>query len=73
MRYRCEGRYRIVTVRPGALPTPDGGVEAPHLDVNVFARGLLNRVVTRIYFPDEAAANAVDPVLAGTILGGGRR
>jgi protocatechuate 3,4-dioxygenase, alpha subunit len=60
-----QGRYRIVTVRPGCLPTPSGEVEAPHLDVNVFARGLLNRVVTRIYFPDETAANAVDPVLAG--------
>jgi protocatechuate 3,4-dioxygenase, alpha subunit len=59
-----EGRYRIVTVRPGSLPTPEGGVEAPHLDVNVFARGLLNRVVTRIYFPDESL-NASDPVLAG--------
>jgi protocatechuate 3,4-dioxygenase, alpha subunit len=44
---------------------PSGGVEAPHLDVNVFARGLLNRVVTRLYFPDEISANAADPVLAG--------
>jgi len=44
-------------------------VEAPHLDVNVFARGLLNRVVTRIYFPDEAAANALDPVLAAVDAG----
>jgi protocatechuate 3,4-dioxygenase alpha subunit len=39
-------------------------VEAPHLDVSVFARGLLGRLVTRIYFPDEADANAADPVLA---------
>jgi len=58
------GRYQIVTLRPGALPCPDGGTEAPHLDVSVFARGLLDRVVTRIYFPDEAAANAADPVLS---------
>jgi protocatechuate 3,4-dioxygenase alpha subunit len=58
------GRYRIITLRPGALPCPDGGFEAPHLDVSVFARGLLDRVVTRIYFPDEAEANAADPVLA---------
>jgi protocatechuate 3,4-dioxygenase alpha subunit len=57
------GRYRIVTLRPGALPCPDGGTEAPHLDVSVFARGLLDRVITRIYFPDEPAANAADPVL----------
>ena len=59
-----DGRYRIITLRPGALPGPDGRAEAPHLDVSVFARGLLDRVVTRIYFPDEAAANAADPVLA---------
>ncbi|MFP5070098.1 protocatechuate 3,4-dioxygenase subunit alpha [Pseudonocardia nantongensis] len=115
----AEGRWWIRTVRPGALPAPDGGTEAPHgvdvcsaeaphgagvcsaeaphgagvcsaeaphgagvcsaeaphgagvcsaeaphIDVSVFARGLLDRVVTRIYFPDEAAANAADPVLA---------
>jgi protocatechuate 3,4-dioxygenase, alpha subunit len=59
-----DGKYRIVTLRPGALPCPGGGTEAPHLDVSVFARGLLDRVVTRIYFPDEADANAADPVLA---------
>jgi len=58
-----DGSYRIVTVKPGPLPTPDGSIEAPHLDVSVFARGLLDRVVTRLYFPDEPAANAADPVL----------
>jgi protocatechuate 3,4-dioxygenase alpha subunit len=58
------GGYRVVTLRPGPLPAPGGGTEAPHLDVTVFARGLLDRVVTRIYLPDEAAANAADPVLA---------
>ena len=59
-----DGSYRIVTLKPGALPSPDGGTEAPHLDVSVFARGLLDRVVTRAYFPDEAPANEADPVLA---------
>ncbi|HEX6933905.1 MAG TPA: protocatechuate 3,4-dioxygenase subunit alpha [Streptosporangiaceae bacterium] len=59
-----DGGYRIVTVRPGPLPCPAGGTEAPHLDVSVFARGLLDRVVTRIYFADEAEANAADPVLS---------
>lgn len=59
-----RGGYRIRTVKPGPLPTPDGGVEAPHLDVSVFARGLLDRVVTRCYFGDEDAANAADPVLS---------
>jgi len=58
-----DGSYRIITLKPGSLPAPDGGIEAPHLDVSVFARGLLDRVVTRMYFPDEPAANAADPVL----------
>jgi len=60
----AAGAYRIVTLRPGRLPCEDGRVEAPHLDVSVFARGLLDRVVTRIYFSDESDANAADPVLA---------
>jgi protocatechuate 3,4-dioxygenase alpha subunit len=60
----ADGRFEFLTVRPGALPAPDGGVEAPHLDVSVFARGLLDRVVTRLYFPDEVEANAADPVLS---------
>ncbi len=55
-----DGRYRIVTVKPGAV----GDGQAPHIDVSVLARGLLDRVVTRIYFPDEVAANATDPLLA---------
>ncbi|HUZ52380.1 MAG TPA: protocatechuate 3,4-dioxygenase subunit alpha [Streptosporangiaceae bacterium] len=60
----ADGQYRIVTLRPGPLPCLAGGTEAPHLDVSVFSRGLLDRVVTRIYFPDEAEANAADPVLS---------
>jgi protocatechuate 3,4-dioxygenase alpha subunit len=58
-----EGVFSFCTLKPGALPDGQGGTEAPHLDVSVFARGLLNRLVTRIYFPDEADANANDPVL----------
>jgi protocatechuate 3,4-dioxygenase alpha subunit len=56
----ATGAFEIVTVKPGAL----GDGQAPHIDVSVFARGLLDRVVTRIYFPDEEAANAADPLLA---------
>jgi protocatechuate 3,4-dioxygenase, alpha subunit len=67
-----DGSYHIVTLKPGPLPTPDGSFEAPHLDVSVFARGLLDRVVTRMYFPDEIAANAADPVLC-SIAGQRRR
>ena len=59
----AQGRWAVRTLKPGPVPAPDGGTEAPHLDVSVFARGLLGRVVTRIYFPDEAEANAADPVL----------
>jgi protocatechuate 3,4-dioxygenase alpha subunit len=59
-----EGQYEIRTLKPGPVPSPEGVPQAPHLDVSVFARGLLNRVVTRIYFPDETA-NATDPVLSG--------
>ena len=58
------GRWAVRTLKPGPLPAPGGMVEAPHLDVSVFARGLLGRLVTRIYFPDEAEANAADPLLA---------
>jgi protocatechuate 3,4-dioxygenase, alpha subunit len=62
---------------PGGLATPAGLAtpvrlasavgrrQAPHIDISVFARGLLKRVVTRAYFGDEEAANATDPVLAG--------
>lgn len=60
----AAGGYRFRTPRPGPLPTRDGGTAAPHLDVSVFARGLLDRLVTRIYFPDEPA-NDHDPVLRG--------
>ena len=59
-----SGGYRFVTVKPGPVPHPDGGMQAPHIDVSVFARGLLKRLVTRIYFPDEGERNESDPVLA---------
>jgi protocatechuate 3,4-dioxygenase, alpha subunit len=59
-----DGRWRILTLKPGPVPGPDGTTQAPHIDVSLFARGLLNRVVTRIYFADEEEANAADPVLS---------
>ena len=58
------GRFEFVTFKPGRVPWPDGGLQAPHLAVGVFARGLLKRVVTRLYFPDEPEANDEDPVLS---------
>ncbi|HEX2215952.1 MAG TPA: protocatechuate 3,4-dioxygenase subunit alpha [Xanthobacteraceae bacterium] len=58
-----SGRYRFDTIKPGPVPGPNGAMQAPHIIVNVFARGVLKQMVTRIYFSDEEA-NASDPVLA---------
>ncbi|UJW35812.1 protocatechuate 3,4-dioxygenase subunit alpha [Saccharothrix sp. AJ9571] len=59
-----QGRWSIRTVVPGAVPGTAGRTQAPHIDVSVLGRGLLHRVVTRIYFPEHAEANAADEVLA---------
>jgi protocatechuate 3,4-dioxygenase alpha subunit len=59
----ADGSYAVCTLKPGAVPDGEGGWQAPHIDISVLARGLLDRVVTRLYFDDEAAANATDPVL----------
>lgn len=61
-----DGMFEIVTVKPGPVPGPEpgGSLQAPHIDLSVFARGMLHRCVTRIYFADEPEANAVCPVLA---------
>jgi protocatechuate 3,4-dioxygenase, alpha subunit len=58
-----DGTFEIVTVKPGPVPGPGDTLQAPHIDVSVFARGMLHRCVTRIYFADEAESNAADPVL----------
>jgi protocatechuate 3,4-dioxygenase alpha subunit len=58
------GRFSFLTVKPGVVPGAGGVPQAPHVDVSVFARGLLKRLVTRIYFPDEVDANAADPLLS---------
>jgi len=59
-----DGRYHFLIVKPSGELTPGAPAEAPHLNVSVFARGLLDRLVTRIYFPDEETANSADPVLS---------
>jgi protocatechuate 3,4-dioxygenase, alpha subunit len=59
-----DGEYQIVTVKPGRVKEAGGRLQAPHIDVTLMARGMLNRVVTRIYFGDEEEANAEDPILA---------
>jgi len=60
----ADGGYEIHTRKPPPVATLDDTPQAPHLSVSVFARGLLNRVITRIYFDDETDANAADPTLA---------
>jgi protocatechuate 3,4-dioxygenase alpha subunit len=57
-----DGKFSFATIKPGQVLGPDGKLQAPHIAVSVFTRGLLRRLVTRIYFPDEAA-NAGDFVL----------
>ncbi len=59
-----DGTFEIVTVKPGPVPGPGDTTQAPHVDVSVFARGMLHRCVTRIYFADEGDANDHDPVLS---------
>jgi protocatechuate 3,4-dioxygenase, alpha subunit len=58
-----DGSYAFSTIKPGRVAAPDGVLQAPHLDVNILARGLLKQLVTRIYFADESA-NETDPILA---------
>ncbi len=59
-----QGRYRFITIRPGAVPGRGNALQAPHIAMTVFARGLLKHLFTRIYFADLAAANEADPVLS---------
>ncbi len=58
-----NGNYSIRTVKPGAVAASSGELQAPHIFMVVFARGLLKPVFTRIYFADETIANASDAVL----------
>ncbi|MEK6243503.1 MAG: protocatechuate 3,4-dioxygenase subunit alpha [Pseudomonadota bacterium] len=58
-----KGVFRFQTIKPGRVPGPEGKLQAPHIAVNVFMRGQLKQLVTRIYFPGDPA-NAEDPVLA---------
>lgn len=58
-----NGVYGFETVKPGAVPGPNGKTQAPHIVVCIFSRGMLRQIYTRLYFSDEAA-NAADPVLS---------
>lgn len=55
--------YRFETVKPGRVPYPDGRLQAPHITVWIVARGINLGLHTRLYFADEAEANAEDPIL----------
>jgi protocatechuate 3,4-dioxygenase, alpha subunit len=57
------GEFRFDTVRPGALVWRDGRMQAPHLTLYVFARGVNIHLHTRMYLPEDEAAIAADPVL----------
>lgn len=57
------GQWIFETVMPGAVPFPDGRMMAPHITFWVVARGINVGLQTRMYFPDEADANAKDPIL----------
>ena len=60
-----QGMFRFQTIKPGRVPMPGlgGKLQAPHIAVNIFMRGQLKQLVSRIYFPDDPA-NAEDAVLA---------
>src|SRR5215469_3084507 len=57
-----DGEYRFRTILPGRVPGPGNSLQAPHIAVGVMARGLLKRLVTRIYFPGSEGLET-DPIL----------
>lgn len=57
-----DGIYRFRTIRPGRVPGPGNTLQAPHLAVSVFGRGIIKRLATRLYFAD-GEGNDDDPVL----------
>jgi protocatechuate 3,4-dioxygenase alpha subunit len=59
----ADGRFRFETIKPGAVPYEGNEWQAPHINVTVLGRGILKRLVTRIYFAGESA-NDSDPVLS---------
>jgi protocatechuate 3,4-dioxygenase alpha subunit len=69
-----NGQFRFTTIKPGSVLGPAGKPQAPHLVVSIFMRGLMKRLVTRIYFPGEAANNSdlvlslVEPARRPTLI-----
>jgi protocatechuate 3,4-dioxygenase, alpha subunit len=60
-----SGLYRFETIKPGRVMGTGGKLQAPHIALVIFARGINVGLHTRLYFSDEPVANAEDPVLAG--------
>jgi protocatechuate 3,4-dioxygenase alpha subunit len=58
-----DGVCVFETIKPGRVPGNDAAVQAPHLNVSLFARGVLKRLATRLYFEGDPA-NSEDPILA---------
>ena len=57
-----KGACTFETIKPGRVPGDNGSLQAAHINVSVFARGVLKRLATRIYFADDPATES-DPVL----------
>jgi protocatechuate 3,4-dioxygenase, alpha subunit len=70
----AEGRFKFRTIKPGPVPSSTETPQAPHINVSIFMRGLLDRLVTRIYFNDEDSnrtdeiLNLMDPARRSTLL-----
>jgi protocatechuate 3,4-dioxygenase alpha subunit len=58
----ADGRFRFASIKPGPVPGPAGKVQAPHIVISLFARGLQRRLCTRLYFPDDPR-NGTCPIL----------
>jgi protocatechuate 3,4-dioxygenase alpha subunit len=58
----AEGYFRVDTIRPGSVRGLGNTMQAPHIEISIFARGVLKRLVTRLYFEGDPA-NDTDPVL----------
>jgi len=69
-----SGHFRFSTIKPGRAPGPGASMQAPHIAVTIFARGLLKQLITRIYFPDgeghaeDALLNAVPAERRATLI-----
>jgi protocatechuate 3,4-dioxygenase alpha subunit len=70
----AKGIAHFATVRPGRVPWPAGGLQAPHINISVFARGVLNRLATRLYFdgdpalPEDPVLKMIEPARRGTLI-----